>query len=161
MVPAVVAAVVRAMTQSSSGRVEALWTKRAHGGVMDAHVEVTCIAGRGIADNTCRSTTRQVTIIAREPWDTMMRELGAAVDPAARRANIMVSGVDLARSRGRVLRLGGVRVRIRGETRPCEQMDAALHGLRSAMETDWRGGAFGEMLDDGTLTVGDAVAWED
>lgn len=144
-----------------SGRVEALWTKRAHRGVMDAHREVVCVAGKGIEGNTCRSSTRQVTIIAREPWEAMMRELGGAVAPAARRANIMVSGVELAKSRGKVLRLGGVRVRIRGETRPCERMDEALAGLRTAMDPEWRGGAFGEVLDDGLVAVGDAAAWED
>jgi MOSC domain-containing protein YiiM len=144
-----------------SGRVEALWTKRAHRGVMDAHGEVRFVAGKGIEGNTCRSSTRQVTIIAKEQWDAMMRELDGALDPAARRANIMVSGVVLARSRGRVLRLGGVRVRIRGETRPCERMDEALEGLRSAMDAEWRGGAFGEVLDDGPVRVGDAVEWAD
>lgn len=142
------------------GRVESLWTKRAHRGVMDPHVEVVFVAGRGIEGNTCRSSTRQVTIIEREKWHAMMQELGGAIDPAARRANIMVSGVDLARSRGRVLRLGSVRVRIRGETRPCERMDEALPGLRAAMDAEWRGGAFGEVLDDGVVTVGDAVRWE-
>jgi MOSC domain-containing protein YiiM len=144
-----------------SGRVEALWTKRAHRGVMDEHHEVVCVAGKGIDGNTCRSSTRQVTIIAREQWEAMMRELGGAVPPAARRANIMLSGVELAKSRGKVLRLGGVRVRIRGETRPCERMDEALPGLRGAMDPEWRGGAFGEVLDDGLLAVGDAAAWED
>lgn len=143
-----------------SGRVEALWTKRAHRGVMDGHHEVTCVAGKGIRGSTGRSSTRQVTIIAQEQWNAMMRELGGAVDPGARRANIMVSGVDLAKSRGRVLRLGGVRVRIRGETRPCERMDEALPGLRTAMDLEWRGGAFGEVLDDGPVAVGDAVEWE-
>ena len=143
-----------------SGRVEALWTKRAHRGVMDPHREVVFVAGKGIAGNTCRSSTRQVTIIAKEQWDALMRELGGVIDPGARRANIMVSGIDLAKSRGRVLRLGGVRVRIRGETRPCERMDEALPELRTAMEVDWRGGAFGEVLDDGPVTVGDAVEWE-
>lgn len=145
---------------AAAGRVEALWTKRAHRGVMDPRHEVLFVAGRGIEGNTCRSSTRQVTIIAREQWDAMMRELGGSLDPAARRANIMVSGVDLAMSRGRVLRLGGVRVRIRGETRPCERMDEALAGLRTAMDPAWRGGAFGEVLDDGTVTVGDPVGWD-
>lgn len=144
-----------------TGRVEALWTKRAHRGVMDARDDVRFVAGMGIDGNTCRSSTRQVTIIAREQWEAMMRELGARTDPAARRANVMVSGVDLARSRGRVLRLGGVRVRIRGETRPCERMDEALDGLRAAMDPEWRGGAFGEVLDDGTVRVGDPVAWDE
>lgn len=143
-----------------SGRVEALWTKRAHRGVMDPHREVVCVAGKGIHGSTGRSSTRQVTIIAQEQWNAMMRELGGALDPGARRANIMVSGIDLATSRGKVLRLGGVRVRIRGETRPCERMDEALPGLRAAMDPEWRGGAFGEVLDDGPVAVGDPVEWE-
>lgn len=142
-----------------SGRVDALWTKRAHRGVMDARDEATFVAGEGIAGNTCRSSTRQVTIISRDAWEAMRRELGADVDPSARRANVMVSGVDLEGTRDRVLRLGGVRVRIRGETRPCERMDQALPGLRAAMDGAWRGGAFGMVLDDGVVTVGDAVAW--
>ena len=144
-----------------SGRVEALWTKRAHRGVMDPRHEATCVAGRGLDGSVGRSSTRQVTIIAREAWDAMMRELGSALDPAARRANILVSGLDLARSRGRVLRLGAVRVLIKGETRPCERMDEALPGLRAAMDADWRGGVYGQVLDDGVLTVGDPVQWDD
>ena len=144
-----------------SGRVEALWTKRAHRGVMDPHHEVACIAGRGLDGSVGRSSTRQVTIIAKEPWDAMMRSLGASLDPAARRANILVSGIDLARSRGKVLRLGAIRVLIKGETRPCERMDEALPGLRAAMDPDWRGGAYGQVLDDGVLTIGDPVRWDD
>ena len=89
-----------------------------------------------------------------------MHELGVSLDPSARRANLMVSGVDLEASRGRTLRIGGVRIRIRGETRPCERMDEAHDGLRAAMDGQWRGGAFGEVLDDGIVTLGDPVAWE-
>jgi MOSC domain-containing protein YiiM len=143
-----------------SGRVEALWTKRAHGGVMDARREVTFVAGRGIDGTTNRSSTRQVTIIAREAWATAERDLGATVDPSARRANVLVSGIDLARSRGRVLRLGATRVKVLGETRPCEQMDDARQGLRQALSPDWRAGVFGQVLDDGIVAVGDAVEWE-
>lgn len=142
------------------GRVEALWTKRAHRGVMDPRPVVQCTAGRGLVGNTGRSSTRQVTIIAQEAWAAMMREFGAAVDPAARRANVLVSGIDLARSRGRVLRIGGVRLLVKGETRPCERMDEALPGLRAAMDPDWRGGVFAQVLDDGPIAVGDEVAWE-
>ena len=143
-----------------SGRVEALWTKRAHRGVMDQRTEATFAAGKGMDGNTCRSSTRQVTIIAREQWQEMMFEMGASVDPSARRANVMVSGVELEGSRDRTLRIGAVRIRIRGETRPCERMDEALPGLRDAMSGRWRGGVFGMVLDDGVVTVGDAVSWE-
>lgn len=144
-----------------TGRVEALWSKRAHYGVMDPLDVATFVAGHGIEGSTGRSSTRQVTIIAKEQWDAMMAELGAAVDPSARRANVMVSGVALADSRGRTLRVGGVRIRIRGETHPCERMDEALSGLRSAMGGEWRGGVYGQVLDDGVVTVGDAVSWTD
>ena len=143
-----------------SGRVEALWTKRAHRGVMDQRTEATFVAGKGMDGNTCRSSTRQVTIISREQWQEMMAELGASVDPSARRANLMVSGVELEGSRDRTLRVGAVRIRIRGETRPCERMDEALPGLREAMGGRWRGGVFGMVLDDGIVTAGDAVSWE-
>jgi MOSC domain-containing protein YiiM len=53
-----------------------------------------------------------------------------------------------------------VRVRIYGETRPCEQMEAAVPGLRDAMSVPWGGGAHGEVLDDGEIAVGDPVTLE-
>jgi MOSC domain-containing protein YiiM len=40
-------------------------------------------------------------------------------------------------------------------------MDEALSGLRKAMEHDWGGGVFAQVLDDGEIAVGDPVAWKD
>jgi len=50
-------------------------------------------------------------------------------------------------------------VRIFGETKPCTRMDQAFPGLKDAMWAQWNGGAIGEALDDGPITVGDAVEW--
>lgn len=142
------------------GRLHAIWIKRAHRGKMDEVPEATLAQGKGIVGDVNTSRRRQVTIIEREVWDRLMKELGAVASPAARRANLMVSGVPLFNTRGRVLRVGGVRLEIGGETTPCERMDDAVPGLRAAMRPEWGGGVFAQVLDDGIVTVGDAVRFE-
>jgi MOSC domain-containing protein YiiM len=128
---------------------------------MDPLNEATLEAGRGITGDANSGGRRQVTIIERERWDAHMSALGAKLDPSTRRANLMVSGLPLANSRGRTLRIGASRIRIFGETKPCEQMEEALPGLRRTMYDNWGGGAFGEVLEGGLITIGDEVAWED
>ena len=139
------------------GRLEAIWLKRAHRGRMDEVAEATLVRGKGLAGDVTTSRRRQVTVIEREVWDAMMRELGADASPAGRRANLMVSGVRLADTRGRILTIGGVQLSIGGELTPCERMDEYLPGLRAAMKPDWRGGVSAQVLDDGVIAVGDVV----
>lgn len=146
---------------ATTGRLDAIWIKRMKRGPMDPATEAALVAGRGIRGNANQRGKRQVTIIERERWDALMKELGADLSPSTRRANLMVSGVSLAGMRGRVLRIGACRVRIYGETKPCERMDEALPGLQQAMRPNWGGGAFGEILDDGVIHIGDAVSFEE
>jgi len=143
-----------------AGRLEAIWIKRAHRGPMDPVTQGTLVASRGLQGNADQGRRRQVTIIAQEKWADLMRELGASISPSARRANLMVSGIELAHSRHRILRIGGTRLRIGGETRPCERMDESFDGLRLAMASDWSGGVYAEVLEDGEIAVGDEVAWD-
>ena len=143
------------------GRLEAIWLKRAHRGPMDEVTRASVMPGQGMAGSVGRSRRRQVTIIAREQWDQMMRELGASVDPSARRANLMVSGLALESTRGRTLCIGSVRITIGGETTPCERMEEAHPGLQATMKPNWRGGAFGQVVNGGEIAIGDAVTWCD
>jgi MOSC domain-containing protein YiiM len=139
------------------GRLEAIWIKRAHWGVMDGVTGADLIAGQGIAGNANQGGRRQVTIIEKEVWERLMSELGATLDPSIRRANLMISGVSLLNARGRILRIGDCRLHLLGETKPCERMEAAQSGLRAAMYNNWGGGAFGAVLDGGSIRIGDAV----
>jgi MOSC domain-containing protein YiiM len=127
---------------------------------MDAVDEAQLEAGRGLVGNVDRSRRRQVTLIEREAWTRLMAQVGASLDPSVRRANLMVSGLDLAHTRGRVLRFGDARLAIDGETTPCERMDEASSGLQDAMRVNWGGGAFAQILTGGTIRVGDRIEWE-
>jgi len=138
-----------------SGRIEGLWTKRALRGVMDPADTVTLVAGKGIdSDANFGRSKRQVTVIEKEVFDRIRAEL-PDVEPYMRRANIMVSGIRLNNVRDHILTLGDVRIHLHGETRPCERMDAQVDGLTAALDPDWNGGAYGVVLDDGKLHVGD------
>jgi MOSC domain-containing protein YiiM len=140
------------------GRLERIWIKRGSGAPMDEAFCAELIAGRGIVGNANQGGKRQVTLLSSEMWTDVTAEL-LRPDPSIRRANLLLSSIDLRDSRGRTLRIGAVRVRIYGETRPCWQMDEALPGLRTALRVPWGGGAFGEVLDDGVIVVGESADW--
>ena len=144
---------------SEQGKLEAIWLKRMKGGPMDAKERATLKTDSGLVGNANQGGKRQVSIIEKEVWEKLMVSVNANLDPSSRRANLMVSGIQLAETRGKVLKIGGCRIRIYGETKPCEQMDKAQPGLQAAMRPNWGGGAFGEVLDDGDIAVGDLVMW--
>lgn len=146
--------------RDDAGRLEAIWLKRAHRGVMDQVEEARLIEGQGLAGNVDRSRRRQVTLIERETWDRVTSELHTDIDPSARRANLMLRGIALENTRGRILRIGDALVVIGGETTPCERMEDALPGLRRALSPRWGGGAYAQVLRGGVIRVGDPVAWE-
>jgi MOSC domain-containing protein YiiM len=126
---------------------------------MDEVEEAELVAGQGIVGNADQGRRRQVTMIEEETWASLMLAIRGSLNPSSRRANLMVRGVPLLNSRGRILQLGSCRIRILGETKPCEQMEAAHPGLQVAMYPEWRGGAFGEVLDDGVIRRGDPATW--
>ncbi len=147
---------------SQAGKLERIWIKLGRKGPMDSRERAVFVAAEGLVDDVNRGEggKRQVTLLDAGRWEEATSILAGQVDPIARRANLLLSGVDLFESEGRVLRVGACRVLIRGETKPCSRMDEAAPGLREALADKWGGGAYGEVLDSGDVCVGDAVFWE-
>ncbi len=120
----------------------------------------TVVAGRGIDTENRKKGQREITLLSEESWSDVCHELGATIPWHARRANLLIGGIDLASAMGSVLQIGEVRIRIHGETKPCNIMETQHAGLRDALKPNQRGGVHGEVLVGGTLSVGDIVTIE-
>jgi len=142
------------------GRIEGIWIKRFKRGPMDAVAAAELIAQRGLVGNADQGGRRQVTVIDAAVWEQVMRELGVTIDPAVRRANLLIRGLDLANSRRRILELGTCQILIFNEAKPCERMDEVYPGLKSALYDHWRGGACGQVITSGRVRVGDVARWQ-
>ena len=141
------------------GRLEAIWLKRDKLAPMDRVKRVRVVAHNGLEGNANQGGKRQITLLSRERWAAVVDEIGQELDPALRRANLLLSGIDLRDCQGRVLQIGEVGIRIHGETRPCELMDRSVSGLQKALQPDWRGGVFGEAIDSGWIEIGSPTSW--
>ena len=144
----------------ASGSLLAIWAKGARGEPMIPRSEGELIAGEGLHGSAPARGKRQVTVLSQDGWERAAREAGhSGADPALRRANLLVTGINLRETIGRTLAVGKTRILIHGETKPCDRMDAAAFPLRETLSPDWRGGAFGEVVNGGTIRIGDPVAW--
>jgi MOSC domain-containing protein YiiM len=144
-----------------SGTLTAIWLKRERRAPVDPVSAASVRAGSGLVDNVDQGGRRQITLLSIEAWRQAEIALERSLDPRLRRANLLLSGIELEGSDGRVLQIGNTRVLIRGETKPCNLMEKVCPGLREALSSHWRGGAYGEILTDGELRVGDSVEWLD
>ena len=148
------------------GELQTIFLKRVRRGPMDCVSNARLVAGKGLSGNADAGGKRQVTLISEESWNDVMAALEGSLgleqlDISARRANLVVSGLDLRASRGRILRVGDCRVHVHGETVPCLAMEERFPGLQEALRPEWRGGVYGEVLDDGQIYAGDEVVWDD
>ncbi len=113
------------------------------------------IAGQGLEGDHAGGGKRQVTLLDVESWRDACRELGRDLDPAVRRANLLVAGIDLGAAIGSRIVIGEVAIEVLGETRPCELMDDdGRLGLQMALRPERRGGVYGRITTGGELAVG-------
>ncbi len=103
---------------------------------------------------------RQVSLIERGDWEAAMADLGARHHWSARRANLLVDGLDLPQRDGARLRIGEVVLMITKECDPCSRMEEIEPGLKAALTPDWRGGVLAKVISGGVIAVGDRIEVE-
>ena len=105
---------------------------------------------------------RQVSLMELGDWVAATGEVGVDAPWHARRANLLVDGLDLPQRGGAVLRIGETaRLEVTMECDPCIRMEQVAPGLMAALLPDWRGGVLARVLSEGDIRVGDPIIIED
>jgi MOSC domain-containing protein YiiM len=128
---------------------------------------VDAVEGRGIqADaryfgrlsrETGLPTRRQVSLIEREQIAEHAATLGLqTIPPGAVRSNIETTGINLLSLLGREVQIGDAVLLFCVPRDPCAKMDAICQGLRALM-MDQKQGVLAQVVQSGTIRVGDAI----
>lgn len=121
--------------------------------------EAEATPGIGLKGDQHRHPSRALSLLSKESWQQAIAEVGdQSLVPSTRRANVVISGIDLSQTIGKSLRIGEVEMQVNGETKPCELMDKQRIGLRTALEPEMRGGVNGAVEKPGIIRIGDTVA---
>ncbi|MCK9505563.1 MAG: MOSC domain-containing protein [Porticoccaceae bacterium] len=115
--------------------------------------------GVPLQDFRGRPGKRQVTVLSAESWRHACGQLGSDLPWLARRANLLVAGIEFgAEDVGKLLAIGEVQLLITRETDPCGRMEEVCPGLKAALTPRWRGGVCCRVVRAGDISLGDQVA---
>lgn len=113
----------------------------------------------GVAnDSRGKPGNRQVTLLSARAWRDACNEIGADAPWTTRRSNLLTEDLELPKAAGIIIAIGDVRLRTTIEIDPCSRMDEQVAGLTKALQPDWRGGIGCEVIQGGTVSVGDEVS---
>jgi len=148
------------------GRLVAIYTTTAAGAPMESHDEVEAVAGVGLAGDRYANADgahsakpgggRQVTLVERETIAAVRADGVELADHETRR-NLLTEGVPLNHLVGHTFRVGGVVLRGVRLAEPCSYLAGLTRpGVSRALVH--RGGLRADIVDGGTLHVGDTIA---
>ena len=143
------------------GRVEGIFLTTEHGELPTPVDRVRAVAGRGLEGNRYfyeseAPAGRAVTLIAAEAVDALESEHGISLEAAATRRNVLTRGIDLNSLVGRRFRVGDVECEGVELCEPCLHLESMTQpGV--IMGLVHRGGLNADILNDGHISVGDAV----
>ena len=148
------------MTDDSHA-IRQLWIRRSEGAAMEPQDSLELTAGKGIVGDHTFGRMRHVTIVFEDDWAAAAAVLGRQVDPAGRRANVLVSGGQGPRFVGQSVRLGSTLIEIKGIIEPCLVMEQAAVGMCDALKPEGRAGVWGRVVESGRVALADALASND
>lgn len=140
------------------GTVLALALRAEKSGVMTRCESISLTPENGVIGDHGTSKNRQVTLLDEANWIAACEEIGLNLPWTARRANILVQGIDLEELVEQRIRIGTALVEVIGEVDPCYVMDAAQNGLKDALKPDWRGGVYARVIESGTVRPDDQIS---
>ena len=104
-----------------------------------------------------RPSSRQITVLCEEQWQQACRALNIMLPWTARRANLLISGLQFnAQHIGKVIHIGQLQLLITGETEPCFKMDLVHPGLYDALN-NFKAGVTCKVLNDADIQIGDTI----
>ena|SRR5919201_6337723 len=145
------------------GRVEGIYISTVHGALPAPVDRVEAVAGAGLRGNRHfyadggAPPGRALTLIAAEALEAFEAETGISLSAAESRRNVLVRGIDVNALVGKRFRIGDVDCAGVELCEPC----AHLQGMTRPGVIDGmvhRAGLNADVLTDGEITVGDAVA---
>jgi MOSC domain-containing protein YiiM len=122
--------------------------------------QAMALADGGLVGDVPSSPDRGVTLLSQPQWRQVQREVAADLPWHTRRANLLLDAERLDTLIGKNIRIGGARLQIKAETKPCGLMDRLHQGLRKVLEPELRGGVYGRILEGGEIRIGDSVEIE-
>jgi MOSC domain-containing protein YiiM len=148
------------------GRIVAIYVAPTAGAPMQPRDEVRAIVGRGLEGDRYENETgkysgtkigkRAVTLIEREAIEGAAREHEIELAARETRRNLVTEGVPVNHLVGQEFTVGAVRLRGYDLAEPCTYLEGLTRaGVRVALVH--RGGLRAEILDGGTIRVGDVV----
>jgi MOSC domain-containing protein YiiM len=148
------------------GTVGGIYVATEGAGPMVSLDEVEAISGKGLqgdryfeAKGTYSATPgtgRQITLIEQEAVEAAGRDYGISLEPGQARRNIVTVGVALNHLVGKEFLVGKVRLRGTRLCEPCAHL-ASLSKRGVVKALTHRGGLRADILEGGTIRVGDAI----
>ena len=145
------------MGEEKGRKILAIAVRTEKNGPMQERAQAHASPENGLDGDLPAPVHRRITMLSTDQWTETTSVLGTEFPWHTRRANVLLEGGSLEDLIGSTVRLGELSVKINAETVPCQLMDKIHLGLREALVPDCRGGVYGEIVEGGTLKVGDVL----